>query len=306
LQGQLQAEQDALGRARQQNTYLETLISQYNTMARTAKAGDTSPGGLPALDAELERLRGQLADLSSHYTDQHPDVRKVREQIARTERMKQQLEAELKNAPPSDSPDTAGGAYPGNAPLMEVRSQLKANQLEISNRQRAVNDLQARIDDYRARLNRTPVREQELADLTRDYDQSRANYEQLLAKKNQAELESNYSKQQQGEHFRMIDPPSLPVRPFSPNRIKLGLLGLFVGVVVGVAVAGTVEFLDDRIHDEETFKQVLPSEIVVEIPPLPTVEEEQRHRRQVQLGWLAAAAMVAVMMAGVVFSVLRG
>ncbi len=77
------------------------------------------------------------------------------------------------------------------------------------------------------------MREQQLADITRDYDQSRANYDSLLAKKNQSEMATNLEKRQQGEHFRVVDAPNLPIKPYSPNRLKLSLMGLFAGLALG-------------------------------------------------------------------------
>jgi protein tyrosine kinase modulator len=305
LQSQLQGEQDALGRARQQNAYLESLLSQYSALAKNTKAGDTGAMGLPAVDQELDRLRAQLADLSSHYTDQHPDVRKVKEQIAKTERMKEQLTAELKSRP-SDPHAASDSEYSGNAPLMEVRSQLKANQIEMGNRQRAIDTLQVQIENYQARLNRTPIREQELADLTRDYDQSRVYYDQLLAKKNQADLSAKLSEAQQDEHFSMVDPPSRPSKPFSPNRLKLSFMGLFGGLVLGVGAAAGREYLDDRVYDEETFHRLLPAEVMAEIPPLPTAPEKQHQERMFWLGWACTGLLGLLVMAGTAFSFLRG
>src|SRR5581483_3026032 len=93
FQNQLTAEQDALGRAKQQNTYLESLLAQYRSVETSVRSADAAPMGLPAIDQELERLHAQMADLSSHYTEKHPDIRKLKEQIAKTERMKQQIAA---------------------------------------------------------------------------------------------------------------------------------------------------------------------------------------------------------------------
>src|SRR6266496_725676 len=118
LQTQLQGEQDALARAMQQKAYLESVLSQYTSVATTTRPGET-PVGLPALDQELERLRSQLANLSSIYTDQHPDVRKVKEQIAKTQRMKDQLLAQLKDKPAgSDKNPGNSVAGPSSAPLV--------------------------------------------------------------------------------------------------------------------------------------------------------------------------------------------
>src|SRR6202050_5558035 len=91
LQSQLQSEEDSLNSARQQHVYLQTLADQYRAMVSSPKTADGSTSvGLPALDQELDKLKAQLADLRSHYTDRHPDVRKVKDEIARGEKMRAQ------------------------------------------------------------------------------------------------------------------------------------------------------------------------------------------------------------------------
>jgi polysaccharide chain length determinant protein (PEP-CTERM system associated) len=305
-QSQLQGEQDALSAARQRREYLETLLSQYTSATATTKSGEV-PVGLPALDQELDRLRSQLANLSSIYTDQHPDVRKLKEQIAKTERMKEQLMAQLKNKPDTaEGNDSTGSTVPTSGPIMEVKSQLKANQLEIASRQHSIESIQAEINSYQARLNNTPVREQELTDLNRDYDQLKAYYDQLLGKKNQAGLATNFSREQQGDRFTMQDPPSRPTKPYSPNRFKLSCMGLFAGLVVGLVAAGGAEFLDDRIYDEDAFKQLVPAEVLVEIPALHTPLEEQEQKRWQKLSLFAIGAIGMIVLLGTAISFLRG
>ncbi|MBV8893239.1 MAG: hypothetical protein JO266_14925 [Acidobacteria bacterium] len=314
LQTQLQQEDDALGRAKQQNAYLESLLSQYRSLEASSSAGTSNvPVGLPAIDQELERLRAQLADLSSHYTDRHPDVRKLKEQIAKTERMKERLTADLqaKAVAPAgtdaNKPELAGSAD-GKvmSPAVEVRSQLKANQIEIANRQQSIKELEAKIADYQARLNRTPVREQQLADLTRDYDQSRANYESLVAKKNQSELATNLEKRQQGETFRIIDPPSLPSKPYKPNRMVLALAAVFAGLVLGIVSAAGTEFLDDRVHNEDALRRLLPTEVIAEIPPVLSGEDEHANRRMAWAAALSAGLSLMAVLAGTAFTFLKG
>src|SRR5580658_12810 len=134
LQSQLQNEQDSLNAARQQHVYLQTLADQYRALQGTSKSSDgTAPGGLPALDQELEKLKAQLADLKSRYTDRHPDVRKVQEQIAETEKMREQLLASLKasGAAQTNGPDQVADTAnmdPSQAALLaQIQSQLKSN-----------------------------------------------------------------------------------------------------------------------------------------------------------------------------------
>jgi len=144
----------AFNRAKQQSVYLESLLGQYRTIQRSTRADNTAVG-LPVLDQELDKLKAQLADLSSHYTDRHPDVRKIKEQIAKTERMKQQIAADLKSSAQDDSlANGTFGTAAGDAaeiremsPMRELESQSKVNHLEVANRERAIQQLQAKIGE---------------------------------------------------------------------------------------------------------------------------------------------------------------
>jgi polysaccharide biosynthesis transport protein len=295
LQNQVQANQDSLNRAKQQNAYLESLINQYHAMNSSSKSGETGgPAGLAEIDKELDQLKAQLADLTSHYTDKHPDVRKTKEQIARTEKMRERIVAEM-NSPAtnySTSPAAPAPLDAKTAPMLEMESQLKANRLEISNRETEIKDEQSKINQYQARLNMAPVMEQQFADITRDYDQSKTDYEGLLAKKNQSEMSTDLEKTEQGERFRMLDPPNLPSRPYKPNRLMLCGAGLAVGLVFGGALAFGQETLSGKIYSERELKKLLPFEVIVEIPPIESLEEQSSHRRGV---WIAAAAAVIVL-----------
>ena len=127
-----------------------------------------------------------------------------------------------------------GSADIKNQPqLLQLQSQLQANQAEIRNREQMIAALKSKINDYQARLNQEPVREQQLADLTRGYDQSKATYDDLLKKKNQSAMATSMELLQQGERFRIIDPPSLPIKPSFPDRLKFCGIGLVVGLALG-------------------------------------------------------------------------
>jgi len=299
MQSQLQNEQNALNNAHERNVYLQSLVSQYQNArsARSAVAatGDAVPMGLPAIDQELDRLRSQLADLKSRYTDEYPDVRKLKEQINNTIKMKQQMEAEMKSA--ASQPSTANAPVDeadlkADAPTLELRSQLKANQVEIANRERNINSLQAQVAQYQARLNQSPIREQELTELMRGYDQSKADYDSLLKRKNESELATNLEQQQQGEHFSVLDPPNLPTKPFSPNRLKLFGMGLAAGLVLGGVVAGGAEFIDGRVYTEAELKKLVPAEVIVEIPAVISQVEQKRQTNQLRIRIAAAAVIV--------------
>ena len=313
LQSQLQTEEDALNAAKQQRVYLETLVNQYRSLQGSPKTAGSAPVGLPAVNAELEKLRAQLADLSSHYTDRHPDVRKLRQQIAETEKTRDQIIADLKakdsgtadpNAvtPTADLPEMRDPS----SPMAQLQGQLQSNRVEIASRERAVADLKTKVTDYQARLNQEPVREQQLSDLTRGYEQTKANYDELLKKKNESAMATSMELLQQGERFRIIDPPSLPVKPEFPNRLKFCGIGLGFGLALGVVVAGAFEMLDDRIYEEKDLQKLLPIAIISEIPTVVAAADQQRERRLLWIGWATAAFVSVTILVGSAVSYLRG
>jgi len=314
LQSQLQTEEDALNTAKQQRVYLETLVNQYRSLQGTPKtAGGTTTVGLPAVDEELDKLRAQLADLSSHYTDRHPDVRKLKEQIAETEKTRDRIITDLKAKASAPADPDAATANPdpsdmrdSSSPMVQLRGQLQSNRVEIANRERAVVELKTKNMDYQARLNQEPVREQELSDLTRGYEQSKANYDDLLKKKNESAMATSMELLQQGERFRIIDPPSLPVKPDSPNRLKFCGIGLVIGLALGGVVAGAFEMMDDRIHDEKELQKLLPVAVISEIPALTVASDDQRERGKLWLGWATAVFVSVTILVGSALSYLRG
>ena len=311
IQAQLQNEQDALNTANQQRVYLQALIAQYRNLQGMPRSADGAPTGLPAIDQELDRLKSQLANLSSRYTERHPDLRNLRDQIAKTEKTRDHIIADLKNKgneTPTDgnaSVREAAELSPGS-PMVQLQGQLQANQSEIANRERAIASSKAKVNEYQTRLNQEPVREQQLADLTRGYDQSKANYDELLKKKNQSEMATSMERLQQGERFRILDPPSLPVKPDFPNRLKFCGIGLGIGLMFGVVVAGGFEIMDHRMYSEKEIKDLMPVAIISEIPEILNLSDQQDSKRKMWLGWGMAGLVFTAILAASAFSYLHG
>jgi len=230
----------------------------------------------------------------------------LKSQIARLEKTRQQL---IDKPSPSegDTSDTPGSYrdVKDMAPQLELESQLKANQIEVKNHQTEINQILARISDYQSRLNRAPVREQQLLDINRDYDQSRANYDSLLAKKNQSQMATNLEKTQQGEHFRVVDPPNLPIKPYKPNRLKLSMMGLFAGLALGAVFTIGAELTDDRVYSERVLKKLAGVEVIAEVPALNTADEEREQRKSIVIAVLSSGIIFFLIAVGSAITFLR-
>src|SRR5215469_15366611 len=155
LQGRLQQANEALDRAEQEKLYLTSMLAAYQETPLLASAGVPTITGKLDVDAELASLHAELAEAESRYTNEHPTILQLRDQIVKAEKLKAQMTK--KDGPTSRS-------------MAEIQSQLKGAELDIQNRKKAIAALQSQMQGYEARLNETPVREQQLSDLSGDYD----------------------------------------------------------------------------------------------------------------------------------------
>ena len=197
----------------------------------------------------------------------------------------------------ADLSGIASGTTPSQlaamAPVMQIQSQLKSNRMDIQNREQQIRQLESKIGELQSHLGGTPAVQAEMMNLTRDYQTTQKGYVDLLDKKNASALATNLQRQQQGENFRIIDPPSLPEKASFPDRFKFSLAGLAVGLGLAVLFGAGSEYVDDRIRSEQDLAEATPLPILVEIPPIRTDHEIASARRKPLIA-LAAAILVAI------------
>jgi polysaccharide chain length determinant protein (PEP-CTERM system associated) len=307
LQNRYEGLTSGLNHARQQKLYLESLLSHYHALGITSSNGSA---GAASTD-EIASLRKELDAARARYTDSHPDVVRLRSELAKAE--KRQAAAE--DAPSANAQNATSSAdAQAMSPILQLESQLKANEQEIKDGQAQVRAVEQQIREYQGRLNISPIREQKLADLTRNYDQSKANYDSLLKKQMQSQMATNLEKQQQGQQFRILDPPSLPRKAFFPDRIKFSLGGLGGGLALGLALALLLEKAGEQIRTERDLRdikvpggiEIISTQVLAGIPHMTVPGEEQRQKWNRVLEGVAASIMLVVMGAGNAISFFRG
>jgi len=299
LQSQLQNQQDSLNTAKQQRVYYQSLIEQYKNLHASGRSLDGAPTELGAINQQLDRLKAELTDLSSRYTDSYPDVLKVKAQIEKTEKQKEALLAAPRTGSNKPNENESG-------PMLQLQSQLQANQIEIQNRERAVAGLEARISEYQGRLNSQPGTEQQLLELSRGYEQSKSIYDDLLKKRTNSVMATSMEQMQKGERFTMLDPPSLPVKPDFPNRLKFCGLGIAAGLGLGCLVVFLFEMFDDRMHSEKEIKTLIAFNVLAEVPEVQSESDKEGEKRRIVLGWALTAIVGLCIALGSTYSFLRG
>lgn len=247
LQRELQTVEESLLFARERQEALARNVGS------SATAGAPQPGA-PAGANDLASLRRQLTALKSRYTDEHPDVQNLKARIAR-------IESRLAEPPASgESPDD---------PAVVAREQLQRANLEVKRFEDRRTDLEGRIAILRSNVEETPHTEQELATLTRDYQKLNENYTALLAKQLEAQMAGRLEQRWKGDRFRMLDPASLPEKPYFPKPPVVLGLGLVLGFLVGLGAALLAEHFDPTVKDARDLQALLEYPVLACIPHVP-------------------------------------
>ncbi len=276
LQAQLQNTMSSLSRAQEQRGYLQSLI-EYRVVA---------------IEGNLARLKSERTSLLNQYTPRYPAVIKMDEKIAQTEALLKLLRdspAPGNTKTPGRRPMSMGGAEE-DISLAQLSSQQEANRLEIENLTKEEIKLKASVEQYQARLNQTPVREQQLTGILRNYDQLKHDYADLLSKEMESQQAADLEKRQEGQQFRVVNQPSLPTVPSSPNRVKIGLGGAAGGIALGLTLAFLMEVKDRSFRSERDLSRAFAPPFVFGLPELPTPLEVRKAARKRMLEWVTASA----------------
>jgi uncharacterized protein involved in exopolysaccharide biosynthesis len=288
------------------------LLQQYQSVQAALGTGDTTVAPPDALEKQLTEMRSRLEDGRSRYTDDYPDIVSLKDKIAKTEALKKQIEQEITSKQGGDAgagdttPVAVAAQHGTSTSMMQIQSQLKANQLEIQNYAKHRRELESQISVYESRLNLTPETEQELADISRGYEETKTSYNSLLQKQSQSNLATSLEQRQQGEQFSIIDPPSAQEKPSSPNHFLISLAGLGIGIAVGFALIAFLELTNVCVQHEKDLEGIVQARVLVDIPPLSS-RGEDRLRVLGQWMQVTAAAVIAVLIvAGNLYAFYKG
>jgi len=301
LQDQLRMNSDALRTAQDRKVFAEAQIGAFEAQWSASRVQAAASGGtegarsfsdpsIPMADPLTEK-KAQLAVLSMKYTDQYPEIRRLRGEIAQLE--KHQAEAYGNG----ESAGTAGDTpprrpVPGRIPsgsvsgsrqrdeILRLRAQSTAIDSEIASLRKERVGIGKSIADMEARVEKSPRREQEMVSLTRDYENLKASYDDLLKKKLDAEVSQNLEKRQKGEQFQILDPATLPLEPFTPNRPMVFGIAFAAALLVGFGGAFGFEMLNPTLRGKRDFQHFFRIPVLSSIPVIRDTEYEARKNRQ--------------------------
>lgn len=285
MNSQLEANTQALNRAQQDKAFNESLL---NEQLANWEASLSTPGKNPeTLEQQLNALQDQLAMLQARYTAEHPDVIKLKRSV---EEVKKRIKDAAKvTAPASESAQTLRKEPPQ---IQQLRVNLHQNEVSIEELTKRQAQIQKQIGVLQARVEESPIVEQQLKELTRNHQSALDFYNELLKELNHSSMTSDLQQQQEGEHFSVLDPPSLPDRPSFPKKLNFIGGGLGGGVALGLGILGLILINDKSIYTERDVELCLKLPVLGLIPNLGAATSARESAAQAEAKYIPVSTRV--------------
>jgi polysaccharide chain length determinant protein (PEP-CTERM system associated) len=256
MNSQLEAATQALSRAQQDKAFNESLLAQQEV---TLKTQSTSAPNTDTLEQELETLQGQLTALLAKYTPEHPDVIKTKTEM---EEIKKRMAA----APDVKSVSPGKTVVHESPQMQQLRARVKQDELSISDLTKHQGQIQDQIRGLEGHVQASPMVEQQLKELTRNYQTALDNYNDLLKKQQKSTMAGDLEHEQQSENFRILDAPSLPIKPSFPKKTLFVGGGLGAGFALALGIIYLLAINDKAMYCERDVETCLKLPVLTMVP----------------------------------------
>lgn len=303
--------QNTLSQARLELREAESAREAARRQLDAVRSGQrTSPGlagagfATPELDSRLEAQKRNLDTLLQRYTEQHPDVVNTRKLIAELEAQKAREIAEMQRAAAANPGQPVTD---GNPAVMELSRIYSAAEVQVASLRARVGEYESRAARAREQMKAAPQMEAELAQLNRDYEIHRKNYEDLVARRESINISGELGSASSLADFRVIDPPRAENKPVAPNRVLLMPVALLAALGAGLGVTFLMSQVRPVFFDAQALRSAVDLPMLGVVTLVKNEEVRRREARSLRRFLLALGALVAVFVAGmVVLSYLPG
>jgi polysaccharide chain length determinant protein (PEP-CTERM system associated) len=264
LRRQLEGEEPVLGIMGDQQTFDAPLSSQY--------------------DGRIARLEEQLDQLMLLYTDKHPDVTGLREQLAVLQQRREEELSALAAAQPEPMMDGAVDPEQGSV-YQEIKLAMAQADAEVAALAARAGAYRAEVEELERSVDTIPEIEAELKRLDRDYGLNKQQYDELLKRREAARLSEEVDQQADDIKLKVIEPPRIPLIPVGPNRIQLMSIVLVMALGAGGGLAFLLSQINPRFYSSDELKEI------TQLPIIGTVSlvfsERQRTERRMEMAVFA-------------------
>ncbi len=261
-------------------------------------------GGGNSLPARLKTLELKLQILLTNYTENYPEVIRVKMEI---ETLKKQIKIKTEDGDGEGNlnSDLSSGMSMMNPIYQQLKEDLFSVESEIDSLEAKKGTLLNRIKRNESELKNIPENKKILANLEGDKNTYQTLYEQMLAKLGQAEVNEQVEVQNKGESYKIIERAVYPRKPVSPDRVKLILLGILGGIAAGFGAVLFMEKNDSSIRNVDTLKSQFGLKVFAVIPTIVT-ENDIRRKQKLERSVYAFSVFYLFIIGGVLVRELLG
>lgn len=228
----------------------------------------------PEIDSRIQELQKRLDQLRLVYTERHPDV-------VATKRLIEQLEQQKKDEAKTKKPTAASAGASSNPFYQQLGISLAEAEANVASMRARVSELSGRLVQLKQAVNMVPEVEAQLTQLTRDYEVNKQNYDQLLTRRESAEISEQMESKTDVIDFRVVDPPRVPSKPTFPNRPLLISLVLLGAIAAGLALSFVVSQVMPVVPDRVALKDLSDYPILGSVSMVWSDTQKRQRKRSV-------------------------
>ncbi len=236
------------------------------------------------IDAQIAGFKAQRDQFLLQYTEKHPQVQSLNETISR-------LEEEKRGGAKVSSSVAAPGAGLSNDEVMVrsldmnpvyqnlrlARSQADADLAAIRGQLQAQ---QFVVGELRSRIDAIPEVEAELTRLNRDYELNKRQYDTLLQRLESARISEEAEQSAESVKFRVIQPPSVPIKPSGPERLAMNAAVLVAALASGIGLAWLLALMHPTFATREMLEEATGIPVIGTISATLRPDHRPWYRRQ--------------------------
>jgi len=247
------------------------LSSESSTLARDYQIGQTRD--------QIARLQAEIDVLSLSYTDDYPDIVRLRQQIEDVKAQAATRSAQTSSQGQGQAIFNVGGrTFTGSASLspvyQQLRSDLARTSAEADSQQSRMRQIKVLLENEIERSTKTSQVERELSELTRDYEINKKFYEDLLSQQENARLSMTLGAEQQGVLYRVHQPANFPARPNGLRFIHIVLAGLVLATLLPFIYLFVFLKVDPRIRTTSAVTDLLELPLLTTVPHMPSPSDK--------------------------------
>jgi polysaccharide chain length determinant protein (PEP-CTERM system associated) len=253
-------------------TNLKAIVSGKTTSSSSTTLLTNSMTREDLINAREQRL----LELSVSYTEDYPEIVKLKSEVEALRSRK-------------DMPSSEGRPKHTRQEMISSDELLVGIQHEIINDEAEYSAIQARkenllslIKEREDTLRFLPVGRKKLNDLEKEQQSYKEIYDKLLFRLGQSEVSVQMEIEDKATTFRIIEPAVVPIRPESPDRATIILVGMLLGIAGGIAGAIVRDSLDSSVKDLRTLKEY-GIEVIAVIPMIKSEEIQRESKKRDKL-----------------------